>query len=71
MRVFLCLPLATRWKYFVLLSPCKNSADFDLWYHLISSSLSNWISLTFKQRRPLHVVVVLCFQLVYPIHLIC
>jgi hypothetical protein len=33
----------------VLLSPCRSLFDFDLWYHLISSSLSNWISPTFKQ----------------------
>jgi hypothetical protein len=33
----------------VLLSPFRRLSAFDLWYHFISSSLSNWISLAFKQ----------------------
>jgi hypothetical protein len=32
-----------------LLSPCKSLSDFDLWYHFIPSSHSNWSSLVFKQ----------------------
>jgi hypothetical protein len=46
---FLLLPFATKWKYLVLLSPCRRLFTFDLWYHLISSSLNNCISLIFKQ----------------------
>jgi hypothetical protein len=33
----------------MLLLPFRRLSAFNLWYHFISSSLSNWISLAFKQ----------------------
>jgi hypothetical protein len=39
-RLFLCLPLATLWKYLVFESPSNKNWDLDRWYHLSSSSRS-------------------------------
>ena len=36
------------WKYLVFMSPWIILVVFPRWYHLISSSLSNWTSLVFK-----------------------
>jgi hypothetical protein len=47
-HVFLRLPFATKWKYLVLLSPCRILFAFDHWYHLTSSSLNSCMSLIFK-----------------------
>jgi hypothetical protein len=47
-RVFICFPLATKWKYLVLASPFNKCVTSALWYHFTSFSRSRWDSHSFK-----------------------